>query len=84
MGKFTDRRSLGFEFTTSESGTVDGETLQCCHCGGHFTVNPGSKKRRGFCMNCGAVTCGKEKCAQCTPLEKKLDLYEGGKLDILR
>lgn len=66
---------------------VDGkemaDTVQCCHCNMHFVSIKGSGKRRGFCMECMAVTCGQRKCDRCVPFEKKLDLYEAGKLKAL-
>lgn len=66
---------------------VDGkevaDTLQCVHCGDHFVVVFGSGKRRGFCMNCNGTTCGKPGCHACIPFEKKLDLYEAGKISTL-
>ena len=68
--------------TMREAGAiiVDGvqvaSTLQCCHCGGHFEVVKGSGTRRGFCLKCGAVTCGHPDCDPCLPLEKRLDMIE--------
>ncbi len=66
---------------------VDGqevaETAQCCHCGFHWIVRHGSGAVRGFCLKCDARTCGSAKCHDCMPLEKKLDLYEKGKISTL-
>ena|SRR3990167_308897 len=65
---------------------IDGKeyasTLQCVHCNGHFV----RRKNRGdyFCLKCAGVVCGGYRCVQeCTPFEKKLDLYESGKLSSL-
>ena len=62
---------------------VDGvqvaDTMQCCHCGGHFIPVRGSGTRRGFCLACGQVTCGLPGCDEHMPFEKKLDEYERGK-----
>lgn len=55
------------------------DCLQCCHCGAHFYVTPGSGKRRGFCMGCNQVTCGQEKCDPCIHWKKKFELIEAGK-----
>jgi hypothetical protein len=52
------------------------KTLQCSHCGGHFPVEPGSGRIRGFCMKCNGPVCGKE-CAKCIPFEKQLEILEG-------
>ncbi len=66
--------------------TIERETLQCVHCQAHFDrYNYTSQKvRRGFCRNCMGPLCGAEKCGTCIPFEKKLDLYEAGKLAVLR
>jgi hypothetical protein len=62
---------------------VDGkqvaDTMQCCHCGGHFVVVKGSGTKRGFCLACGKVTCGAPACDEHIPFEKKLDQFERGK-----
>ena len=54
-------------------------TLQCCHCGGHFPVQPGSGKTRGFCRNCMGPLCGKEACFVCVPQEQQLENIEHGR-----
>lgn len=65
-------------------GTTEvADTIQCCHCNAHFIMERGSGKRRGWCMNCVAMHCGAQKCCECLPFEKRLDLYEQGKLKIL-
>lgn len=67
---------------------VDGkhvaDTKQCCHCNAHFVSVQGSGKRRGFCLRCYHVTCGKKECDVCVPFEEKLNLYEKGKITTLR
>jgi len=65
-------------------GQLYGETLQCCHCGGHFMLSPGSGKVRGFCMLCGSVTCGSQKCDQCVPTEAWLENVEAGRPEDFR
>ena len=62
------------------NGQTVADTLQCCHCQGHWIPIRGSGKRRGFCMNCGSVTCGRPSCDRCLPWEKKLELIEKGKI----
>lgn len=52
------------------------DTLQCVHCNGHFPVKPGSRQRRGFCVNCMGPLCGAPQCGVCIPFEKKLELIE--------
>ncbi len=64
-------------------GSVVATTKQCCHCGNHFVMIKGSGKKRGWCMKCHAITCGCIKCCKCVPFEKKLDLYEAGKIPTL-
>jgi len=61
-------------------GIEVGHTVQCCHCNGHFLSMRGSGARRGFCMRCMKTTCGKKTCDSCIPFEKKLELYEKGKV----
>lgn len=68
---------------------VDGmhvaDTMQCVHCGHQWIPVKGSGKKRGFCLNCGGVTCGSHQCeTKCESFEKKLDLYDKGKLKQLR
>lgn len=66
-------------------GKVYGETHQCCHCGGHFMISPGSGKVRGFCVKCGSVTCGAHQCDPCLPTEMWIDNVEAGRpLDFRR
>jgi hypothetical protein len=62
---------------------VQMDTLQCCHCNCIWVVHKGSGRRRGFCTNCKQVTCGSPQCVPCIPFEKKLDLYEAGKIRTL-
>lgn len=59
------------------------DTVQCVHCHRHWVVIRGSGRKRGFCMNCGGVTCGSDKCHQCIPREKRIALFEQGKIDSL-
>jgi hypothetical protein len=65
--------------TTLPGGPViETATLQCCHCGGHFPVQPGSGKIRGFCRRCMAPVCGPG-CAACVPTEQLLENIEHGR-----
>ena len=59
---------------------VVADTLQCCHCNAHFVSVHGSGTVRGFCMACAQVTCGGPRCDVHVPFEKRLDLYEKGKI----
>ena len=52
-------------------------TQMCCHCGGHFVVQPGSGVLRGWCMNCSGVVCGPG-CFECIPTEVLLESMEKG------
>lgn len=78
------------DYVRKPAGTVviDGvevaSTRQCVHCQQHFISVRGSGALRGFCRNCMGDTCGAPKCDRCLPAEKKLDLYESGKLSVLR
>lgn len=55
---------------------LEGDTLQCCHCGCVWIPIKGSGKKRGYCLNCNQVTCGKPECIECFPYEKKLEIIE--------
>jgi hypothetical protein len=66
-----------------QDGVQIASTTQCVHCGGHFIMQKGSGKIRGFCTKCHGVTCGKIGCCKCIPFEKKLDLAEAGKITLV-
>jgi len=59
------------------------ETRQCVHCGRHWIYERGSGRKYGFCMNCMGIHCATEECCICIPWQKKMDLIEKGRLDIL-
>lgn len=50
--------------------TIEIDTRQCCHCGGHFPVTPGSGRKRGYCLKCNDVTCGRAHCDECRSYKK--------------
>lgn len=54
----------------------EADTIQCCHCGGHFVVRPGSGTERGFCTRCNGFVCGRQ-CVECVPTELYLSILEG-------
>lgn len=77
MYESTVRNPHGYIVVTEPGrDTVEADTLQCCHCGGHFLVRPGSGTKRGWCGHCGAATCGKPQCHTCIPLERWLRKVE--------
>lgn len=57
-------------------------TIMCCHCGAHFVSQRGSGIKRGYCLNCSAITCGKEPCMTCIPFEAQLEIMEGNQRTI--
>ena len=57
---------------------LEAGTAQCCHCGGHWVVRPGSGKIRGWCMRCNGPVCGPA-CAKCVPTEQLLENMEKGR-----
>jgi hypothetical protein len=62
-----------------ENGRVTtAPTLQCVHCGCHWTPQPGSGRVRGFCMECHGPLCGKPGCAHCVHWQQKLDNIAAG------
>ncbi|MEM3169996.1 MAG: hypothetical protein QW838_04410 [Candidatus Nitrosotenuis sp.] len=68
-------------------GKQFGDTLRCVHCSAHWVVQPGSGKRRGFCIKCKGPLCGSPLCVDtCIPLEARLAGWEKGlsKREVLR
>lgn len=72
-------RPKGHIWLYGEGKTLEFDTLQCVHCGMHWTVQPGSGRVRGFCMQCNGPHCGQPKCMTCVPMEQQLDNMERGK-----
>jgi hypothetical protein len=72
------RRSHGnFQIVDPFANTpLEGDTLQCCHCGMHWIPIKGSGIQRGFCRQCMQVTCGSPQCHVCVPQEKQLRIIE--------
>lgn len=61
------------------------DTVMCGHCNRHGVYTPGCGKSLGKCLHCGGSLC--PACARkaehedgCMTFERKLDLYEAGKL----
>lgn len=71
-----------------EKPTIEIDTFTCCHCNKIVRVPVGVVNQAPFCIKCMARTC-KSCCAvqsrtvEHMPFEKKLDLYEKGKLRLL-
>ena len=65
------RKASGY---TVEGGKVTGETHQCAHCQYVWVAKPGSGTRRGFCIDCNSLTCGRQECA----LDQKQKLEQFG------
>jgi hypothetical protein len=78
-GGYSAGRPHGYAEWGGEGKTVARDSLMCCHCNAHFWVTPGSGKRRGFCMLCAKVTCGREQCDACVPVEVMLDNRAAGR-----
>ena len=79
LGRVVKRPSSTFEITGPLLPNQEprGDMLQCVHGGEHWIVRPGSGMQRGFCFNCNGPTCGSQKCDQCVPFEKAMELAEG-------
>ena len=56
---------------------VEVPTYQCVHCGRHWIPEPGSGKKRGWCMRCNGPVCGPA-CERCIPQERFIELLEQG------
>jgi hypothetical protein len=53
----------GYFLTADGEGKrIEGETRQCVHCEWTWTYAPGSGNRRGFCLHCYGLICGREEC----------------------
>ena len=77
----TVRRPSGYLFISGPDGIEEGETLSCVHCQYLWRVEPGSGRRRGFCMRCNGPTCGKRVCTEvCLPWERACELLESRRL----
>lgn len=66
-------RPHGYISIVGDGPIKEADTLQCCHCGGHWIVRPGSGRRRGYCMRCKAVHCGQPGCWECRPHQELID-----------
>lgn len=55
-------------------GRVEREMARCCHCERYWIIEPGSGRKRGFCMGCNAVNCGAQACVEkCNPWERQFE-----------
>ena len=79
-------KSVGRAEFTHEDGrkVLTVGTIECCHCGRNWHVQPGSKRLRGFCTRCktdrnSGVTCGRIECDTCIGgVDRLLDNMERG------
>ena len=82
MGRLTDRRASGTEYTTGIAGELhEGETLSCVHCQFTWSIQRGSVKHRGFCTKCMGYVCGPA-CFECVPIERRLENLEAGRPEL--
>lgn len=82
VGEYSALKPHGFvEIADPDApgGIIAGETLQCVHCGGHWMIQPGSGKLRGFCLRCNGPICGPG-CAECRPIDLQLERMEASAL----
>ena len=67
----------GYGILTGSSAEIEElDTFTCCHCNGVQFIRPGSGTQRGYCFNCNQPTCGKERCLNCIPFERKMEEME--------
>lgn len=79
------RKPSGQFIFTGPDGTVEQFTLKCVHCGYNWHVEPGSGKKRGWCMKCKGPICGAEWCCkECVPNDAQLDIMGGDRSTIQR
>ena len=82
--KLTTRHNAGtFDYLDPYSDTVapglneQKDATQCIHCAYTWVVEPGSKRERGYCLNCAGPTCGKERCETvCQHIEAFIEQIE--------
>jgi hypothetical protein len=58
-------------------------TVSCIHCAYTWLYRPGSGKRRGWCMKCHGILCGRPHCVAmgCVHREQLLENIEAGRPD---
>ena len=54
------------------------ELIQCCHCQRIWPFVRGSGNVRGWCGQCGKLTCGSNECDVCVPARQLLDNMAAG------
>ena len=60
----TGHKPNGFFQTVSPTGQrLEGETRMCVHCQYTWIYQPGSGHRRGWCLKCNGLLCGRPACA---------------------
>ena len=71
----TARKAHGYLRVFGPGGVLirEADSIRCVHCDLHWIVDPGSGRKRGWCLNCGGPHCGGKNCWSCTPFQKKLD-----------
>lgn len=52
-----------FQTSTGDGIRLEGETRRCEHCQYTWTYEPGSGIRRGLCLGCRGLLCGRPECA---------------------
>lgn len=77
-GGYSTSRPHGQAEWAGGGTTIVRDCVQCCHCGSQFFVCPGSGKKRGWCIPCGQVTCGRPGCEEHMHWKKKIELVDRG------
>ena len=69
-----NRPSGYFSTFNVESGKkIEGETRQCIHCQYTWIYQPGSGRKRGWCIRCQGLLCGQYNCMKyCINVEQRL------------
>ena len=66
-------------FTNPDGTRREIETRMCQHCQMKWEYKPGSGTRRGYCMRCNGLLCGKPLCMKyCIPYIAKIEAIEKG------
>lgn len=59
---------------------VQRDCVQCVHCSRVWLWEPGSGRRRGYCLRCNGITCGRPLCDNaCMPILQMIENMEAGR-----
>ena len=79
-----DNGLMTFINPSKDKPLLELKTIQCVHCGGHFSpVKNNGYPKGGFCWRCNGPICGPN-CLECIPEDLYLENIEKGRPDNYR